>query len=132
MKNLNVKLCAQHSTKIILSSFDVKKDIKNLSLEGFKKSEVNSFVFNVPSKKKYFSIAELKKKYKIQSKYFYLPNHYWIHKNHFLVLKSLNQILKNQKNKSILIISTGYTDDHRNLNYFNEIKDYIKKKWTKQ
>ena len=127
MKNLNVKLCTQHSTKIILSSFDAKKDIKNLSLEAFRKSEVNSFVFDVPTKKNFFSITRLKKKYKIQSKYFYLPNHYWIHKNHFLVLKSLNQILKNQKNKSILIISTGYTGDHRNLNYFNEIKDYIKK-----
>ncbi len=54
MKNINVKLCAQHSTKIILSSFDVKKDIKNLSLQGFKKSNVNSFVFNIPSKKKNF------------------------------------------------------------------------------
>ena len=127
MKNLNIKFCSRHSTRIILSSFDVKKDLKNLSLEGFNKSEVNSFVFNVPSKKKLLSITNLKKKYKIQSKYFYLPNQYWIHKNHFLVLKSLNQILKNQKNKSILVISTGYAGDHRDLNYFNEIKDYINK-----
>ncbi len=127
MKNINVKLCAQHSTRIILSSFDVKKDIKNLSLKGFKKSDVNSFVFNIPSKKKILSITNLKKKYKIQSKYFYLPNQYWIHKNHFLVLRSLKQILKSQRNKSILVISTGYAGDHRNLNYFNEIEDYIKK-----
>ena len=127
MKNINVKLCAQHSTKIILSSFDVKKDIKNLSLQGFKKSNVNSFVFNIPSKKKILSITNLKKKYKIQSKFFYLPNQYWIHKNHFLVLRSLKQILKDQRNKSILIISTGYAGDHRNLNYFNEIEDCIKK-----
>ena len=123
MKNLNNEICAAHSTKIILSSFDVKNDLKKISLKAYKKSEISSFVFDVPSKKNLLSLSKLKKKYKIRSKYFYLPNQYWIHKNHLLVLKSLKEIVK--KDSSILIISTGYTDDHRSINYFKKIKKYI-------
>jgi len=123
MKNLNNEICAAHSTKIILSSFDVKNDLKKISLKAYKKCEISSFVFDVPSKKDLLSLSKLMKKYKIRSKYFYLPNQYWIHKNHLLVLKSLKEAVK--KDSSILIISTGYTDDHRSINYFEKIKEYI-------
>ena len=71
MKNLNNEICAAHSTKIILSSFDVKNDLKKISLKAYKKSEISSFVFDVPSKKNLLSLSKLKKKYKIRSKYFH-------------------------------------------------------------
>ena len=125
MKNLNNNICAIHSSKIILSSHDVKNDFKKLTSKGFFKSKINSFVFDIPEKKKILSLNLLKKKYKIRSKYFYLPNQYWVHKNHLLVLKSLKKAIKN--NKSIIIVSTGYADDHRSLGYFKIITDYIKK-----
>tara|TARA_B100001142_G_C14241937_1_gene619754 strand:+ start:20 stop:1180 length:1161 start_codon:yes stop_codon:yes gene_type:complete len=130
MKNLSNKICAKHSSKIILSSNDVKNDVKKLTLKGFLKSRINSFVFDIPSKKKITSLSLLKKKYKIKSKYFYLPNQYWVHKNHILVLKSLKKVIT--QNKSIVIVSTGYADDHRSLGYFQKIKDYLKKNNLKQ
>ena len=123
MKNISNEICAKHSTKIILSSRDVKNDLKKISLKAYKKSEISSFVFDVPRKNTLLSLNNLRKKYKIRSKFFYLPNQYWIHKNHLLVLKSLKRCVK--KDKSILIISTGFTDDHRSLNYFEKIKEYI-------
>jgi len=125
MKNLSNKICATHSSKIILSSHDVKNDYKKLSLKGFFKSRINSFVFDIPDKKKILSLNSLKKKYTIKSKFFYLPNQYWVHKNHLLVLKSLKKAVKN--NKSIIIVSTGYADDHRSLGYFQKINNYIER-----
>jgi len=130
MKNLSNNICATHSSKIILSSHDVKNDFKKLTLKGFIKSRINSFVFDIPSKKKIISLNLLKKKYKIKSKYFYLPNQYWVHKNHFLVLKSLKKAIEN--NKAIIIVSTGYADDHRSLGYFQKIKNYLETNNLKQ
>tara|TARA_Y100000590_G_C15735299_1_gene1018314 strand:+ start:2300 stop:3487 length:1188 start_codon:yes stop_codon:yes gene_type:complete len=124
MKTINVIFCSIHSTNIILSSNDVKKDIKKISYKAFERSKINRFVFEVPEKKNILNIKNLRNKYKIPSKFFYLPNQYWVHKNHFLVLKALKKIII--KNKSIIIISTGYTDDHRSKGYFNEVLSFIK------
>lgn len=126
MKTINTFFCAHSSTNIILSSKDVKNDIKKVSLSAYNKSEVNSFVFNIPSKNRIKNLNTLKNKYKIPSKFFYLPNQYWTHKNHFTVLKSLNSIIN--KGQSINIISTGFSEDHRKSGYFSEIKDFIKTK----
>ena len=125
MKTLNTIICSLHSTKIILSSYDVKKDIKKISKKAFKKSKINRFVFEVPSKKKILKINLLKQKYKIPKNFFYLPNQYWIHKNHILVLKALKKAII--KDKSITIVSTGYSDDHRSKEYFKIVEDYIEK-----
>ena len=123
MKNISNIICAIHSSKIILSSKDVKKDIKKVSIKAYKKSRVNSFVFDVPKKTHLVKLDILKKKYKIKNKYFYLPNQYWLHKNHLIVLKSLKQSIK--RDNSIMIVSTGFTDDHRSVNYYEKIQLYI-------
>ena len=56
MKILNTIICSYHSTNIILSSRDVKKDIKKISERAFKKSKINQFVFEVPAKKSILDI----------------------------------------------------------------------------
>ena len=125
MKTFNTIICSYHSTNIILSSHDVKKDIKKISERALKKSKINQFVFEVPAKKNILDINILKQKYNIPKKFFYLPNQYWIHKNHFLVLQSLKKTII--KDKSIVVISTGYADDHRSRGYFKKIEHYIEK-----
>jgi hypothetical protein len=125
MKTLNTIICSYHSTNIILSSHDVKNDIKKISERAFKKSKINQFVFEVPAKRNILDINILKQKYNIPKKFFYLPNQYWIHKNHFLVLQSLKKTIV--KDKSIVVISTGYADDHRSKGHFKKIERYIEK-----
>ena len=45
-------MCALHSTKIIVSSNDVKNDLKIVSKLAFKKAMVSPFVFLSPKKMK--------------------------------------------------------------------------------
>lgn len=125
LKTINIHLIANYSSKIILSSNDAKMDLKKISLKGYKKSSVSHFVFNVPKLSQISSLKYLKKKYKIKRKFFYLPNQYFVHKNHFTVLKALKELLKNKNNKHIVIVSTGYNVDHRDKEYFNKIKSYL-------
>ena len=125
LRNLNIRLCAVHSSKIILCSFDAKKDLKSVSKSAYKKSVVSRFVFKTPEKKEILGLSSLKKKYKIDSNFFYLPNQYWMHKNHIIILKSLKHIKKKYKFNKLLVVSTGYSKDHRNNNCFYQIKRFI-------
>jgi len=127
LKKINIIFAAEHATKIILSSIDSRKDLKKISKKAYNKSVVNSFAFNLINKNKILSFKKIKKKYKIKNNFFYLPNQYFVHKNHIVVLKALKELLKNKKNKDILVISTGFNNDHRHKDYFQKIKSYIKK-----
>ena len=94
LRNLNIRMCAAHSSKIILSGFDAKKDLKSISKSAYKKSVVNQFIFKTPRKNEILNLSSLKKKYKFSTNFFYLPNQYWVHKNHIVVLESLKHIKK--------------------------------------
>ena len=125
LRNLNIFLCSLHSQKILLSSYDAQKDLKSVSKKAHSKSVVSQFYFRSPKKKELFSFNFLKKKFHIGDKFFYLPNQYWSHKNHIVVLKALKYLKK--KNYNLSVISTGNKNDHRNSSYYDEINLFIKK-----
>jgi len=127
LRKLNIIMCAWHSSKIILSSLDAKKDLKKVSKTGYTKSIVHPFIFKSPEQEEILRLSFLKKKYRISSNFFYLPNQYRIHKNHIVVLKALKYLKEKNKLNNLLIISTGHSEDHRKINYFNTIKDFISK-----
>ena len=125
LRKLNILMCAFHSSKIILSSYDAKKDLKKVSKKGYAKSIVHQFIFQSPKKNQILSLSYLKKKYKIPKNFFYLPNQYRVHKNHIVVLNALNHLKKKNKLNDLLVLSTGHSEDHRKINHFNKIKDFI-------
>lgn len=123
MRKINLYLASKHSKNILLSSDSVRNDLKKLNKLGFSKSKVLKPVFEVKNLNKIPKLSCIKKKYNIEKNYFFLPNQYWTHKNHILVLKSLAKIKSNKP----LIISTGIFDDYRNLDHKNKINKFIKK-----
>tara|TARA_Y100000590_G_scaffold432245_1_gene548047 strand:- start:202 stop:1386 length:1185 start_codon:yes stop_codon:yes gene_type:complete len=125
LRNLNIRFCAIHSSKILLSSYDAQNDLKKVSKNAYNKSEVSQFYFQSPKKNEIISLKNLKKKFNLKDKFFYMPNQYWSHKNHITVLKSL-KYLKDKK-KNFIVVSTGHSHDHRNNAYFNEIFNFVKK-----
>lgn len=125
LRKINIYMCAFHSTKIIVSSNDVKKDLKNVSKLASKKAIVSPFVFLAPKKNEIFKYSFLKARFKIPHKYFYLPNQYWMHKNHKIVLNSLLYLKNKNKIRDIFIVSTGSKAEHRNTKYFYEIEKFI-------
>ena len=120
-RKLNIILALKHSTKIIVSSKSVQKDLKKINYKCYKKSVVLKHTNYVEPFKKLKSLNFLRKKYNIDKSFFLLPNHYWVHKNHIVVLKAL----KNIKNSNFQIVSTGMCFDHRKTNHFSNLKKYI-------
>lgn len=122
-KYINLKLYSKCAHKILLSSNTAKKDLRTISDIPNKKIEVNKFFFKVPSKDTLKKLSYLKKKYKLPDKYFYLPNQYWEHKNHKIVIEALKKI----NDKKIFICSTGSKNDYRNPKYFFSLMKNLKK-----
>ena len=125
LRNLNIFLCQKHSSKILLSSYDAQNDLKKISKTAFEKSVVSQFYYKFDKKKDIINLSELKKKYDIKNFFFFISNQYWRHKNYEVILKSLFYLKKKNKIKNILILSTGYNNDLRNKNYFNEIMTLV-------
>jgi len=126
-KRMNIYFVRKNSNKIILSSKNARNDLKKISYKAYKKSIVNPFIFDLIDRKKILSLKNLQKKYKLRKNFFYLPNQYFVHKNHLVVLKALKEVIKNKKNKDITIVSTGLNNDHRNPTYFKQLNSFIEK-----
>jgi hypothetical protein len=125
LKYINTIYSAVSSSKIILSSKDVKKDLKKTLPFAYSKTIVHPYVFDLPKKNKIISLNKIINKYKLKKKYFYIPNQFWKHKNHDIIVESL-KYLKNI-NRDIIIVLTGFPYDHRHKEHFAQLNKKVEK-----
>ena len=109
--------------KVILSSETAKDDFTKYYPQHKEKACVLRFapVLDFDS---FNQVSEVEEKYGITGKYFFLPNQYWKHKNHKVVLQAL-RILKDE-GKFVRVVSTGNTSDYRAPGHFAEIETFVK------
>ena len=121
------KLLAEHSDIIILSSYDALEDYKRFSPDYAYKGRVLHFV-SIPNAKVYEKNNSIKEqiysKYNLGSKFFYMPNQFWKHKNHKVVFEAVNRLKKLDLN--VQVVFTGHLNDYRNNEHITELQDYIK------
>ena len=119
--------CAQKSNVVILSSNCAKNDFTKLFPDYAQKAKVLNFVSCINPE--IYDITDNKRddiieKLKLPSKYFYVPNQFWQHKNHITVFKAV-KLLKD-KGINVKIVCSGSTEDYRNMNFYNDtILKYI-------
>ncbi|MDD2448834.1 MAG: glycosyltransferase [Sulfurimonas sp.] len=117
----------KNSHKIVLSSYDALNDLKVFAPEHIAKADVLQFVSQPDVK--YFSLTQkneekLREKYNLKDEFFYIPNQFWKHKNHMLVLQAVKMLVDD--GIRICVVCTGYLKDYRNKNHIDEIEDFIK------
>lgn len=113
---------ADQKNRLILSSNFVKSDFNIIYPNSICETKVVNFAVTHPLYS-HLNIDELKRKFGIDRKYFMVPNQFWIHKNHMVVLKAIKLIV--EKNEDILIVFTGKEYDYRNPNYTTDLKDFV-------
>jgi glycosyltransferase involved in cell wall biosynthesis len=118
-RNASFQLSAENASKVILSSRDAYNDFVNFAPESEFKAEVLPFVAQIPMQIYDMDSQSVCSKYHIPKRYILVPNQFWIHKNHEVVIKALERAIK--ENSTITIVCTGCTHDFRNLNYFNQL-----------
>lgn len=67
------------------------------------------------------SIADLRERHSIPESYVYLPNQFWAHKNHDVVINALAQT-----RSDVTVVCTGSNSDLRNNEYFTGLMNRIK------
>jgi glycosyltransferase involved in cell wall biosynthesis len=114
-------LC-ERCDKIIVSSECALADLRAFAPQHAWKGEVLHFVASPGDQAIVPPLAKLQQRYGFDSPYFLLPNQFWVHKNHRVVITAL-QFLK-RRNQPVTVIATGSTRDDRQPGYFDALLKY--------
>ena len=118
-RDRDFRLQCRNATRIIVSSVDAQRALATFEPACVHKSRVLPFVAQLDMGGKRTGLEVLQMRYRFVGPYFHLPNQFWAHKNHRLVLEAL-AILK-KHGEDVLVIATGATEDYRQPRYFAEL-----------
>lgn len=111
------------SDLIIVSSYAAKNDLETLFPDFSEKVEVLHFVsqpeIDINNK------IDFETERSFEGEYFYLPNQFWLHKNHLVVFKAI-KVLKD-RGVEVKLITTGSQNDYRDGGqHFNNLLQYVR------
>ena len=112
----NISLQCRHATRIILSSHDAERELARFQPSCVGKARVLQFVAQPRVSAATPDLETLRERYGIGNAYFHVPNQFWAHKNHRLILDAL-AVLK-ARGDPVLVVSTGPTTDYRDPQHF--------------
>jgi glycosyltransferase involved in cell wall biosynthesis len=113
--------CA-YCDKVVVSSECARADLKLFSPAQAHKAELLRFVASPVPLDNAATLPELQRLYNFSGSFFLLPNQFWAHKNHRVVLGALRE-MKRQRLRP-LVLATGSTRDHRDPAYFPSFMQY--------
>jgi glycosyltransferase involved in cell wall biosynthesis len=102
-----------------LSSEDAQRDFAGFSLSAANKARVLSFVAQPPADIYDSAPDWVCDQYHLPQRFIYLPNQFWKHKNHEIVIQAL--ALVKAKHSEISVVCTGNPSDNRHPSYFAEL-----------
>jgi glycosyltransferase involved in cell wall biosynthesis len=112
--------------KIMLSSFDAKAACEKFYRVQAGQIEVVSFaVYSEGDLETSTPSPELGSRYDLAQPFFFMPNHFWKHKNHELVVEALD-LLRQRGIDDVVVVASGNPADPRNPEYFERLDADIK------
>lgn len=109
-------------SKVLFSSKAALNDFKRFYPNANNHFFVVNFAVTHP-KFHHLPIHELIEKYNINKRYFIIPNQFWVHKNHQVVLDAA-LILKN-RGIDFYLVFTGKENDFRAPEYTQQLKEFV-------
>jgi glycosyltransferase involved in cell wall biosynthesis len=116
---------ARMCRRLVVSSESVRKDFEFFAPDYRDRVDVLPFVAHIQESVFNSDPRPILKSYRIPAKFFHLPNQFWKHKNHIVVLEAL-KLLKERKS-DIFVVCTGNEKDYRNPGYVESLKEFIVK-----
>lgn len=110
---------ARFATRVMLSSRAAQNDFARILPRFVHKTKVIPFTAWMDESIYQDDPSRVAQEYHLPHKFFYLPNQFWKHKNHKIVLRAL-LLLKNE-GKKIVVAASGKLEDYRNPFYPSEI-----------
>src|SRR6185437_15862445 len=107
------------SRRIILSSHNARDDFVSFAPHAANKACVLHFVSHFDSTGAAMTREQLQSRFGFDRPFFHLPNQFWAHKNHAVVVEALG-ILK-KRGIDALVLATGRAADYRNPGHFKQL-----------
>jgi glycosyltransferase involved in cell wall biosynthesis len=117
-RHRNAIRCSRHASTVLLSSESALADLKRVGVADVQTS-VLQFVATVPAAQDCLPRDELKIKYGLEDRFFHLPNQFWIHKNHRVVIDAL--ALLRRQGHAFQVAATGNAADPRQPGHFSSL-----------
>lgn len=70
-------------------------------------------------------VLDVRRAHNLPQKYLYLPNQFWVHKNHITVLRAL-ALLREREGLEIPLVCTGAQSDRRNAAHFESLQAFMR------
>lgn len=118
-RDRDFRMQCRHATRILVSSHDAQRALATFEPACVEKSRVLQFVAQPHVGPATTELPTLQERYGVAGPYFHVPNQFWAHKNHRLILDAL-AVLK-ARGAPALVVSTGATHDYRQPRYFDRL-----------
>ena len=120
----NYDMMAKTKGKLVLSSYTSKDDYYSFFSNNKNQVVVIPFVSYI--EKEVLNLKEdfcqkVLEKYNLLGQFVYIPNQFWKHKNHIVVLEAIKHLLAN-KFYDYKFVFTGELSDFRNPDYISSVK----------
>lgn len=122
---------AREATIVLLSSEDARRDLAAFAPDSLPRSRVLNFTAGMAASAPAMALADLQEKYGFDGPYFHLPNQFWAHKNHRVVIEALAAMME-QGGEAPLVLATGHTRDRRQPDHFAELEKLIAERGVKE
>lgn len=122
-RSAQMRLAAEYSARIVLSSHHAYQDYLRFSPVHAEKGRVLQFVASVGPEIYRRNPKEVVQKFGLPEKFFYLPNQFWKHKNHLVVVKALG-LLKKMGHR-VNVVCSGSPKDYRHPQYWQDLNSAI-------
>lgn len=110
---------------VIVSSDSALQDLRAFAPDCRARAHVLRFVSNRIDERNLPSPESLRDKYRLPTRFFYLPNQFWENKNHRLAVDAL-KLLKD-RGEEVHIACSGKTADGRQPRYFPELLEHVQR-----
>ena len=115
---------ASKSRLVFLSSQAALSDFQSDFPQYAAKGRVLRFVSYPFEKISSDEAQEIIAAYGIKDDFFYLPNQFWVHKNHSVVIEALS-ILR-QRGRKCRVVATGSAEDYRHPGHYGNLLEKVK------
>lgn len=110
---------AERADRVILSSGDAQRQYEAFAPGVGVKSSVVSFTAHFEPSSFARSPEPVVAGLHLPGKYFFLPNQFWRHKNHELVIEAVR--LAKEEEPGIVVVCSGNTNDYRHPRYYGTL-----------
>lgn len=118
----NFQSTCENCDLVILSSDCARVDMRTFAPTHADKAELLRFIASPAQTPEVPTLLELQGIYGFDAQFFLLPNQFWVHKNHRVVIDAL-QLLK-QGGRPHIVLATGSTEDYRDPSFFPKLMQH--------